>query len=255
MSAADFGWQTVSFTHAVASPAVISQVQTVNGMTTGSPRTYNTVDQGGIAGQCNTQTGTQWSPALYQGGQEDPAPACQVYCDDAQDDNGLPCAGFIWRQSDKSCFFQSGTLEPSQFGQAGHKCYVAQAVNRPSTFVKTRQQSASETGFQFRLEQIDETSGASAELVGWAAFASGAGSIGGLDYEAVMTAQSVTHDDFDVSFSASTFATKVPMHFASAAWRSRGSELCLVAACVFRVDCDVCGCRRCATPAPYGRGR
>jgi hypothetical protein len=67
--------------------------------------------------------------------------------------------------------------------------------------------------------------------------------------------RSVTHDDFDVSFSASTFATKVPMRFASAAWRSRGSELRVVAACVFRVDCDVCGRRRCATPAPYGRGR
>jgi hypothetical protein len=93
-----------------------------------SPRTYNTVDQGGIAGQCNTQTGTQWSPALYQGGQEDPAPACQAYCDGTQDDNGLPCAGFIWRQSDKSCHFQSGTLAPNAFGDAGHKCYVAQAV-------------------------------------------------------------------------------------------------------------------------------
>ena len=47
------------------------------------------------------------------------------------------------------------------------RAIICRITPKPS-FVKTRQQSASETGFQFRLEQIDETSGGGFDdFAGW----------------------------------------------------------------------------------------
>jgi hypothetical protein len=80
--------------------------------------------------------------------------------------------------------------------QAGDGYYLDPGVNGgwcktvPAANVETVREDIGTDNWQSHatgVTYLPRSASASAELVGWAAFASGAGSIGGLDYEAVVT--------------------------------------------------------------------
>ncbi|HEX9736430.1 MAG TPA: trypsin-like peptidase domain-containing protein [Thermoanaerobaculia bacterium] len=74
-------------------------------------------------------------------------------------------------------------------------------TNRDPSWVKTRVQNVSNTGFDVALEE-EEASAAShgTEVVGWLAFRPGASNWDGKRYEAVRTPAAVTDDGYTVSF-------------------------------------------------------
>jgi hypothetical protein len=91
----------------------------------------------------------------------------------------------------------------SGFGSTPLVLTQAQTVNE-GTAVVTRQQEVSGTGFQVRLQEQEAADGVHAsETVGWLAIEVGAGSAGGLLFEAGVTADEVTHEWHAVSFTQS----------------------------------------------------
>jgi len=70
-------------------------------------------------------------------------------------------------------------------------------------WVKTRQRSVTPGGFQMKQEEDGMDAGHNTEVYGWIAVSSGAGSVGGSTFEAIVTADAVTHNPYTVSYSAS----------------------------------------------------
>ena len=59
-------------------------------------------------------------------------------------------------------------------------------------WVKTRQKAVNTRGFQVKQEEDGLDIGHNTEVYGWIALPKGTGSIGGLDYEAIVTPNTVT---------------------------------------------------------------
>ena len=69
-------------------------------------------------------------------------------------------------------------------------------------WVKTRQRNVASTGMQAKMEEDASDNGHNTEIFGWFAMPAGSGTIGGLTYEAIKTPNAVTHNPYDISFSA-----------------------------------------------------
>ena len=71
--------------------------------------------------------------------------------------------------------------------------------------VKTRHRDVSSSGFYVRLEEEEMDAGHVTEVIGWLAVQPGAGEFFGLQYEAIKTADAVTHLEYSVAFSSGGF--------------------------------------------------
>ena len=69
-------------------------------------------------------------------------------------------------------------------------------------WVKTRQRNVNAQGLQARMEEDGLDSGHNTEVFGWIALSTGAARLGGLTFEAIKTPDQVTHNHYDVVFSA-----------------------------------------------------
>ena len=73
-------------------------------------------------------------------------------------------------------------------------------------WVKTRHRNVDNDGFQVKLEEDGLDDSHNAEVIGWLAANSGVGNVGPMWFEAVATANAVTHDAHEVFFSTPFFA-------------------------------------------------
>eukprot|EP01046_Picozoa_sp_COSAG06_P006021 COSAG06_NODE_277_length_18559_cov_3291.783207_1_plen_1033_part_10 len=80
-------------------------------------------------------------------------------------------------------------------------------------WVKTRQQGVNANGFQVKQEEDGLDIGHNTEIYGWVAVPAGSGTMSGLVYEAIVTPDAVTHNPYDISFTA-TF-TAPPAFFSA----------------------------------------
>ena len=71
-----------------------------------------------------------------------------------------------------------------------------------ANWVKTRHRSITTVGFDIRLEEEGMDSGHNLESIGYMAMSQGTGILLGLQYEAIKTPDAVTHNNYDVSFTA-----------------------------------------------------
>lgn len=69
-------------------------------------------------------------------------------------------------------------------------------------WVKTRHQSVTGTGFDIKMEEDGMDSGHNTEIFGFLALPAGLGSTGFLKYEAIATPTAVTHEPYQVDFTA-----------------------------------------------------
>jgi hypothetical protein len=93
-------------------------------------------------------------------------------------------------------------------------------------FCKTRQQNPSSTGFQVTVEEDNTDNNHNPEVLGWAAFASGSGTLGALRYQAINTPMAVTHELYEVDFASGGF-TVPPAVFGSIATMQGGDPSAL----------------------------
>ena len=71
---------------------------------------------------------------------------------------------------------------------------------------KTRQRSVTDAGFQARIEEDNLDGGHNTEITGWIAIPAGTGVVSGSTYEAIVTPDEVTHQPYDVRFTAGFYA-------------------------------------------------
>jgi hypothetical protein len=71
-----------------------------------------------------------------------------------------------------------------------------------SDWVNTRHQSITAGGFQLKMEEDGQDTAHNQETIGWIALPVGTGTLGGLTYEAILTPAAVTHEPYDIAFSA-----------------------------------------------------
>ena len=83
---------------------------------------------------------------------------------------------------------------------------------------KTRQRSVSNDGFNLKVEEDGLDVGHNTEMFGWVAITAGTGRIAGTVYEAIVTPDAVTHDPYDLRFSAGFRSP--PGLFKKCAWSS-----------------------------------